>query len=81
MKNTRDTGKLWVKLRKDLDLPMEYQLYSLRDSGIVQLLNNGVAMQEVSKQADHSSLEITSKYAIHANKKASAQILDKCSDF
>lgn len=79
--NPRRFSKKWTKLRKDLDIEMKYQFYSLRDSGIVQMLTDGVPPQEVMKQADHSSLEITSIYAKHANPKGSHLIKKLVSEF
>jgi len=52
-----------------------------RDSGIINLLQSGVSPEEVAKQAAHSSLDITSKYAIHANKKANEQVKTKAMPF
>ena len=72
--NTRRLSKKWDALRKDLDLPKEMKLYSLRDSGIVQMLQDRVSPEEVMKQAGHSSLEITTIYAKIANPNGSAQI-------
>jgi len=60
--NTRKIDKWWDKMRKRLDLPMNLQFYSLKDTGIVQLLEDGVSINDVKELADHSSLEITSKY-------------------
>lgn len=57
------------------------KLYSLRDSGIVQLLQDGVSPEEVMKQAGHSSLEITTVYVKYANPGASEQIKNKASVF
>ncbi|MCP4178429.1 MAG: hypothetical protein GY756_11740 [bacterium] len=56
-------------------------MYSLRDTGIIQMLNDGISIEEVAKQADHHSLEITSKYALHANKEASEKIKNRSSKF
>ena len=67
-------GRRWIKLRKDLKLKKEYQMYSLRDTGIINLLQSGISVEEAAKQADHHSLEITSRYALHANKKANEQV-------
>lgn len=69
----------WAKLRKKIDLPQDVQFYSLRDTGIIQMLNDGIAPQEVMKQADHSSLSITTIYARHINPQGSSQIRDRSS--
>ena len=59
--------KEWMKLRAALDLPKEMQLYSLRDSGIFYLLKSGVDALSVMQHADHHDLEITTRYANHAD--------------
>ena len=77
----RRLSKVWDKMRKDLDLPKEYQLYSLRDSGIVQLLRDGVSPDEVMKQAGHHSLEITTQYIRHYLNDGSEAIKRKATGF
>lgn len=79
--DSRRFAKKWNKLRDKLSLPIEMKFYSLRDSGIIQMLNDGISPEEVMKQADHSSLEITTIYAKHANPDGSRQIKEKSSIF
>lgn len=79
--NPRRLAKKWDKLRDDLGMQKEMQLYSLRDSGIVQMLDDGISPVEVMKQADHASLEETTKYALHFNPAGSEQIRNKTTDF
>lgn len=79
--NARRLSKKWDNLRNQLKFPPKYKLYSLRDSGIIQLLNDGVSPEEVMKQADHSSLDITTIYAKHVNPEGSIQIKEKGSKF
>lgn len=74
-------GKKWAAMRLKLDLPKKYQMYSLRDTGIVELLKNGVSPDEVMKQAGHHSLEITTIYARHFNNKGSDEIKGKAGEF
>lgn len=51
----------WVRLRKRLNLPKEYQFYSLKDSGIRDLANSaGIIIAR--DQARHSSVAVTNKY-------------------
>lgn len=51
----------WARLRKRLDLPREYQFYSLKDSGIRDLANSaGIVIAR--DQARHSSIAVTNKY-------------------
>lgn len=77
----RRFAKKWDKLRIKMKLPMEMKLYSLRDSGIIQLLQDGVSPEEVMLHADHSSLAITSIYLKHAKPNGSEQIKQSASDF
>jgi len=58
-------GKEWDKARKKLHLPSEMQLYSLRDTGIFEMLKSGIDDLSVMQHADHSSLEMTTIYAKH----------------
>lgn len=51
----------WARLRKRLNLPKEYQFYSLKDSGIRDLANaEGIVIAR--DQARHSSVAVTNKY-------------------
>ena len=79
--DSRRVGKEWSKLRTSLRFPDEYQFYSLKDSGIVQMLMDGISPIEVRNQAGHSSLEQTNEYAKYANPTGSEQIKTKASDF
>lgn len=49
-------------LRKDLDLPMQYKFYSLKDSGITNMLKANTDILSVRDQARHSSILITDIY-------------------
>lgn len=79
--NAKYYSRHWSKLRKELGFPMEYKLYGLRDSGIIDLLQNGVSPEEVMKLADHSSLEITSIYVKQANPMGSTQVKRRSNGF
>ncbi|MCR4873206.1 MAG: tyrosine-type recombinase/integrase [Bacteroidales bacterium] len=59
---TRSIGRVWSVMRRSLGLPMEFQFYSLKDSGITEMLEAGVPPKLVKELADHSSLEMTEKY-------------------
>lgn len=51
----------WARLRRRLNLPKEYQFYSLKDSGIRDLANaEGIVIAR--DQARHSSIAVTNKY-------------------
>lgn len=60
-------GKLWDKMRKEINLPKEMQLYSLRDTGINNMLLAGIPALTVMQAADHHNLAITTRYANHVN--------------
>jgi len=62
LKNTRDIGRYWQKLRNTLNIPENISFYSLKDSGITDLLNAGVAPKVVQHHAGHSSIEQTMEY-------------------
>ena len=68
---------MWERMRKDLKLPDEYQLYSLRDSGIRAKLDSGMDPAVVMHAAGHHNLAETTKYAIKANKEELAMIISQ----
>lgn len=59
--------KTWDKMRLDLKLPQEMQLYSLRDTGINNMLKAGIDPLTVMQAADHHDLTMTTRYANHAD--------------
>lgn len=61
-KNARDIGRTWSIMRKELKLPASYQFYSLKDTGITEMLEAGVPPKYVKELADHHSLEMTERY-------------------
>lgn len=56
---------VWEWIRDALHLLKEYQLYSLRDSGINNLLVAGANDLDVMQAAGHSDLKMTTRYANH----------------
>lgn len=54
--------KHWMKIRKDCGLPDEMQLYSLKDSGITEMLDAGVSINAVKEAAGHADISTTNKY-------------------
>ncbi len=60
--------KEWAKLRAKMKLPANMQLYSLRDTGIYEMLKAGIDNLSVMQHADHHDLSVTTKYANHADK-------------
>lgn len=67
-KNRRDEKQFrdqWLKLRKRLKFPDNYQFYSLKDTGITNLLRATGDPQAVRDQARHHSLAMTDIYTPH----------------
>ncbi len=60
-------SKEWVKVRAKLNLPENMQLYSLRDTGINNMLKAGIDPLTVMQAADHHDLKMTTRYANHAD--------------
>lgn len=58
-------SKAWLNVRRELNLPETMQLYSLKDTGITTMLENGVPAIDVMKQAGHHDLSMTTRYANH----------------
>lgn len=69
LKNTRDTARTWSDMRDALKLPKEFQFYSLKDTGITEMLEAGVPAKYVKELADHHSLEMTEKYTHRSDAK------------
>lgn len=66
--------KSWERMRKATGLPKEMQLYSLRDTGITDLLHAGVDPLTVRHHVDHSSLAIQDIYTDHFDEGVNAKI-------
>lgn len=56
----------WVRMRTALGWPQSKQLYSLRDTGIINYLRAGVDPLAVMQQAGHKDLHTTNEYVRHA---------------
>lgn len=65
----------WSKYRQKLGLKKTYQFYSLKDSGITDMLSSGVPSIIVRDQARHYDVAQTDTYAARS-KTANPQILD-----
>ncbi|MCM1140651.1 MAG: tyrosine-type recombinase/integrase [Muribaculum sp.] len=55
----------WENVRKALKLKSEWKFYSLKDTGITEMLKRKLPSIEVRDQARHSSLAITDIYTDH----------------
>ena len=60
-------SKVWMQMRKALALPETMQLYSLRDSGLSDMLHAGIDPLTVRQHADHSSAAMQDIYINHHN--------------
>lgn len=58
----RKIATAWEKIREELTLESKYQFYSFKDTGITDLLNNGVPAIKVRDQARHYDIKITELY-------------------
>ncbi len=75
---SRKIAKYWeLVIRKELGFGMDLKFYSLKDTGITNMLTSGVPINLVRQQADHSSVAMT---AIYVGKKAEANSALKDAD-
>jgi site-specific recombinase XerD len=73
--------KLWDDMRTKLKLPQEMQLYSLRDTGMIDLLHAGVDELSVQKHYDHSDLSIQAIYTNHHDPNLNERIFTNAPKF
>jgi len=66
----------WIKVRRKLKLPVSYKFYSLKDTGITNLLSITGNPLLVRDQARHSNIAITDIYTPHEMLKANKEILE-----
>ena len=71
----------WTKMRTALGLPDTMQLYSLRDTGINEMLKAGIDPLTVMQHADHHDLSMTTRYANHVDPKLVETISTKAPQF
>lgn len=64
----------WDNVRKALGLKSSWKFYSLKDTGITEMLKRKMPTIEVRDQARHSSLAITDIYTDH-NTEANKEIV------
>lgn len=65
----------WTRLKKELKLDKDYTFYSLKDTGITEMLDKKLSNISVRDQARHSSLAVTDVYTRHRDN-ADKAILD-----
>ncbi len=64
----------WLKMRRKLKLPENYQFYSLKDSGVTDMLERNIPAIAVRNQARHSSVSVTEIYTQRRERKANEEI-------
>lgn len=74
-------AKRWDKMRSLLNLPQEMQLYSLRDTGMIDLLHAGVDELSVQHHFDHSDLSIQAIYTNHYDPNLNERIFTNAPKF
>lgn len=74
-------GNRWDAMRTALGWSKDKQLYSLRDTGIVQLIRDGLDLTYVMRQADHRDIATTNRYVQHYFHKGSEEVRTKASAF
>jgi len=73
--SSRKLAKFWNDVvRPACGFPMELQFYSLKDTGITNMVSSGIALTSVQQQADHSSIAMTSIYVGKNRRKAAEDL-------
>lgn len=73
--------KTWTSLRKKLHLPQEMQMYSFRDTGMTEMIKNGMDPLSVKQLADHHSLDMTAIYTKHVDPNLREIVISKTPKF
>ncbi len=73
--------KIWSDVRVALKLPEEMQLYSYRDTGMVDLFHAGVDELSIQQHFDHSSLAMEAIYTKHFDPKLNERIYQNAPEF
>lgn len=73
--DSRKIAKRWEKLRVEVGFAKNIQFYSQRDSGIIYMLDT-INPEYVRSQADHYSLEMTTKYTKHFRPEGNREIMN-----
>ena len=79
--NPRQISREWNRMKKAIDIPKQYTWYSLKDTGITELLLQGVPTIKVRDQARHHSISQTEVYTPREILKAEAEIKNNNNSF
>jgi len=74
---TRELDKHWDTLRTKLELGMEAQLYSYRDTGITALEDSGIQRRVIIKLTDHKTEKMAGRYIGQPNKELIENVVCK----
>lgn len=74
--NPNSITNRWIAMRKKIDIPRKYKWYALKDTGITDLIKNGVPLNSVRDQARHHSIKQTEDYIPRNMKNADNYILN-----
>ncbi len=70
-------SRKWKLMRQELDLPLDCKMYALKQTGITENLNSGIAFNNVRNQCGHEKADMTAYYARMATEKSFAEIRSK----
>ena len=73
--------KTWTSLRKKLNLPQAMQMYSFRDTGMTEMIKNGIDPLSVKQLAVHQSLDMTAIYTKHVDPNLREIVISKTPKF
>ena len=59
---TKNMFSTWKTMRERLEMPNTYHFYSLKDTGITEMLESGMPSKFVKDLAGHHSLSMTERY-------------------
>lgn len=59
---TKNMFATWKRMRERLEMPNNYHFYSLKDTGITEMLESGMPSKFVKDLAGHHSLSMTERY-------------------
>ena len=59
---TKNLFAVWQRMRESLSMPDSYHFYSLKDTGITEMLEAGMPSKFVKDLAGHHSLSMTERY-------------------
>lgn len=74
LRHIRTIERTWNKIRNALQMPESFKFYSLKDTGITEMLEKGVPAKYVQELAGHQSLSMTEKYIHRSDAKKILQL-------